>query len=417
MMKAIAANLGWAAGVLAALGAASIVVPANPRVSTPIGAARPSDPIVVTERRALARARRQADEARSRSAVLDQRAAAASGAAERARAKSAALAARIQSAEADIGSAEAELAIARRRLALQQARLAEKQVPVMRLTAALQSLARKPPVAVLARPGSVTDMVHVRSVLTAILPEVERRTAALRAELDQMRLLSREADRAVATLKAGRETLADERAALSRLEAERRLTSRRLARGAAVEADRAIALGEDARDITQLLGSLEDAAAVRARLAALPGPIARPADPTRAVPARRDPPAAAARAARPAYRLPAVGNIVSGLGEVTASGLRSRGLTIETIAGAQVVAPADGRVAFAGPYRSYGTILIIEHDGGWTSLITDLVGLTVAVGDELRQGEPVGRTGADNPRITVELRRDGKPIDIAALIG
>ncbi len=403
---------------IVAMAALALAVPAMSYAPTPPRpAAAPIDPVLAAERTALARARSQALEAKRRSSLLEQRAAAASTAADRARTQAAAIAARIQAAEADIGAGEAELSLIRRRLGLQQARLAERQLPVIRLTAALQSLARKPAVALLAQPGSLTDMVHIRSVLTAVLPEIERRTADLRRELERMRALDREAKRAVTSLLVGREKLTHQRAQLSRLEAERRLTSRRLSRGAGIESDRAIALGEDARDITQLLGSLEDAADRRAVLAELPGPIARPRDPTQPIAVRTPPPAVARSTGRPAYRLPVVGDIVTGLGEPTPSGVRSRGLTIEAQPGAQAVAPADGRIAFAGPYRGYGSILIIEHDGGWTSLITNLVGVSVAVGDRVRQGDPVGRAGPGSPRITVELRRAGKPIDIVALLG
>lgn len=388
------------------------IAPAPARPSAPRG-----DPVLAAERLALGRARAQAKEAAGRSASLEKRAAAAKDDASRARAQAAVIAARIQAAEADIGASEAQLALVRRRLGLQQARLAERQMPVIRLTAALQSLARKPAVAVLAQPGSITDMVHIRSVLRAVLPEIERRTADLRVELDRMRALDRQADRAVASLQAGREQLTQQRKQLSRLEAERRLTSRRLSRGAGIESDRAIALGEDARDITQLLGSLEDAADIRGALADLPGPIARPRDPTRAIVSAGAPPIVRRSVGRPAYRLPVVGDIVVGLGEPTPSGVRSRGLTIEAQSGAQIIAPADGRIAFAGPYRGYGSILIIEHDGGWTSLVTNLVGVSVVVGDTVQQGDPIGRAGPGSPRITVELRRAGKPIDIVALLG
>jgi septal ring factor EnvC (AmiA/AmiB activator) len=85
--------------------------------------------------------------------------------------------------------------------------------------------------------------------------------------------------------------------------------------------------------------------------------------------------------------------------------------------GAQIVAPAAGRIAYSGRYRGYGNILIIEHDAGWTSLITNMAMSKVAVGDRVMQGSPVGQSGADDPVVTVELRRNGRPIDIAALIG
>jgi septal ring factor EnvC (AmiA/AmiB activator) len=79
--------------------------------------------------------------------------------------------------------------------------------------------------------------------------------------------------------------------------------------------------------------------------------------------------------------------------------------------GALVIAPASGRVAFAGPYRGYGRIMIIEHPGGWTTLITGLARIDKSVGDALLQGAPIGLAEASRPTISVELRKDGVPVN------
>ena len=118
----------------------------------------------------------------------------------------------------------------------------------------------------------------------------------------------------------------------------------------------------------------------------------------------------------PPYRLPVVGQLVTGLGEVNDSGVRARGLTLAVQPSAQAIAPTAGRVAFAGPYRDYGQILIIDHGGGWTTLITGLHRLSVRVGDDVRQEDPVGVTGNRRSDIIVELRRNGRPVDIVPLI-
>src|SRR3546814_5521863 len=101
-------------------------------------------------------------------------------------------------------------------------------------------------------------------------------------------------------------------------------------------------------------------------------------------------------------------SIVTGRGEVDESGVRSRGITIAARPGGQVVAPAPGRVGFAGDYRGYGKIVIIDHGGGWVSLLTGMIALSVGVGDTVDAGAPVGRAGSDDSRITVELRRGGQ---------
>ena len=142
---------------------------------------------------ALLAAKREADEATRRSQQLEQQAAQATNEAARARAEAAALAARIEAAEADISAAEARVRIIAVLAAQQRARLAEKQAPLVRLTAALQTMARRPPALALVQPGSVDDVVHIRSLLASTLPVVRARTAALRYEVERGEQLRRQA--------------------------------------------------------------------------------------------------------------------------------------------------------------------------------------------------------------------------------
>lgn len=367
------------------------------------------------EQQALRDARRQSDEARDRSARLEQQATLARDEAEQARRRAAALAARIQQAEADIAAARARIAIIARQQRAQAARLAARQEPVVRLTAALQMMARRPLALALVQPGSVADAVHMRAVLGQVLPVIEQRTAGLRQELDRSRALRATAQQAADSLARAQSDRQQRQDALAALEAQKRIAARDYRANAGLESERALALGEKARDIVDLMDRLEQAGDLRDRLAALSGPLLRPARPSEAtVPA----PERERRASGPpAYRLPVIGQLVTGMGEVNDGGVRSRGLTLVTQPGAQAIAPTAGRIAFAGPYRDYGQILIIDHGQGWTTLITGLHRVTAQVGDTVRQGDPVGITGAERPNITVELRRNGRPVDIVPLVG
>ena len=377
------------------------------------------DPEVIAarERQQLLTAKQQSADAMARSNTLEAQATAARDEADRLKKRSAALAARIQSAEADINAGEARVALVARRLKAQEVQLAEQQQPLLELTAALQQLSRQPPVSVLAQPGSLTDMVHARAVIDAAMPVIARRTAGVRRELVQLRTTRQQQTIALRALAASKTQLAQRRDALTRLENEGRMRSRELMSSAQLESDRALGLGEKARDIVELMDTLEADSAVRAELAELAGPMPRPRDPTSAAIQPAAPAPAEAELTRGAYRLPVVGRIVAGLGEVNDSGVRSRGITIAARPGGQVVAPAPGRVSFAGDYRGYGKIVIIDHGGGWTSLVTGMIALSVGVGDTLDAGAPVGRAGSDDSRITVELRRAGHPVDIVAMIG
>jgi murein hydrolase activator len=366
------------------------------------------------ERRALATAKSQSEAANARAEKLERQAAVQLSAAERTKSEAAAVAARIQSAEANITAAEARIRLIEQLRTEQRARLAAKQEPAVRLLAALQMMARRPPGLALIQPGSTRDLVHVRAVLSTMMPIVNARTKGLRADVEAGRKLRADADRALVAVEAGQRRLAEERARLVKLAATRRLDAQRLTRGAINEQDRAIALGEKARDIVELMADVTAAAEVRSALETLPGPLLRPSRPgdARAQPGGND----TAQDARFSYRLPVAGTVVTGLGEVSETGVRARGLTIAARDGALVVAPARGRIAFAGPFRGFGQIVIIDHGGGWTSLITSLAALDARVGENVLQGGPIGRAGQDRPTVTIELRRGNRPVDITPLL-
>ncbi len=374
---------------------------------------------VAEQQKALKDAKAQAENARQRSEEMEARATRAVAEADKLNARAAALAARIQQSEAELRAGQARAVIIDRLIAAQSTRLARQQQPLARLMAALQSFSRRPPMLAMLQPGSLRDTVHVRAVFDRVLPVIEQRTADLREELGKARRLQAMAAQAKKALVEGRKQLAERRTSLRRLEAEKRVAARGLSSGATIEAERAIAMGERARDIGDLMTQLEAAGDVRNRLMALPGPTLRPADPGRKVqpPTTREATPSPAAGA-PAYRLPVMGAVVTGMGELSDSGVRARGITIVAQPGAQIVAPADGRIAFAGEYRGFGEILIIDHGGGWSTLITNLARLSGEVGQEIKQGAPVGVAGAGNKSaVTVELRRQGRPVDIIALAG
>lgn len=358
-----------------------------------------------SEADAISLAKKEAQEALERSKALEQQSKTATSEAGRARAESSALAARIEAAEADITAAEARVRMIERLRAEQRARLAKSQEPLARLVAALQTMGRRPPALALVQPGSLDNMVHVRALLASTLPEVRTRTATLRKELETGDRLREQAERAVAALRTSREELHSRRLALARFEADQRRRSQSLAESALFQADRALALTEEARDISAESSTRQYQAWLRRELAELPGPVARPTK------ADRTTPPAALR-----YRLPLKGQLVTGTGEISDSGVHNRGLTFKAGAGQAIVAPASGRVAYAGPFRSYGSLVIIDHGKGWTSLITNLARLEVTAGALVRSGDPIGRTGSADDRVNVELRHQGRPVPIAPLL-
>ncbi|MGX7896107.1 murein hydrolase activator EnvC family protein [Tsuneonella sp. HG222] len=379
------------------------------------------DPAATREALRSALAERTAAEARSRR--LDAEAARATEAAERTRREAAALAARVQQAEAGIAAAEARIALVDRERAKLREALGREQGPLVRLTAALQQFSRRPVALSVLRPGSVRDVVYTRALLSSAVPAVQSRTAGVRGQLARGRALRGQAIAAARVLREEQANFGTRSKQLAALETRQRLASREASGSAAREAERALALAEEARDLDSLVGRLDRAGGLRRRLAALPGPVLRPPQPELAdrapEPASEQAAARAAAAGGPPpspYILPVTGRTVIGFGTPTGSGL-SGGLTLAPRAGAQVVAPAAGRVAFAGPFRGYGRIVIIEHEGGWASLVTGLARADVEVGEALVGGAPLGVAGQGRPTVSLELRRGGEPVNPLQFVG
>lgn len=401
---------------LAAFGALALAVPET-IAQRDVAAMDPGE-----ARAELDRASRESRRAEARAKRFAQEAENATEAAGKAAREAAALAAEIQQAEADIAAARARYTLAQSAREILSARLAERQQPLVRLTSALQTTARRPLALSALQPGSLKDVVYVRAVLDSAVPQIRRRTAGLRGDLEERRQLERRAARAITALRKGEQDLQARREQLAQLETRQRLASRD-ARGNAVrEEERALALAEEARDLDGLIDRIDEAAGLRRELAALSGPVLRPSGlpkPTLSAnerggassePAPANSKSASARPPRD-FRLPVQGRTIAGFGSTRSSGLRSKGLSLGPAPGAQIVAPATGRVAFAGSYRGYGQIVIVEHAGGWTSLVTGLDRAEVSVGDEVIGGSPLGRAGRADPAITLELRRSGTPVN------
>ena len=113
-------------------------------------------------------------------------------------------------------------------------------------------------------------------------------------------------------------------------------------------------------------------------------------------------------------RMPARGRVVRHYGQSAGTEGAAKGINIEARGGAQVVAPYDGQVVYAGPFRRYGQILIIEHGGRYHTLLAGLDRIDAVVGQWLLAGEPVGTLSSPqdgNPELYFELRRAGQPIN------
>lgn len=262
---------------------------------------------------------------------------------------------------------------------------------------ALLGLARMPTLAVVAQPGQVAENALTASALAGITPVLQGRVAALQQdllaleELKQRQVTARQhAARSIARL-------SEERDALELLLRQRREQLGALGIAREIESTRLARLAARARD----LNSLMDRLAPVTTLAAIPSR-----------PARR----AGIEALKGRLPFPAEGPVVHHFGDHRPGAPGEvQGLTISTRSSALVTAPHDGTVSFAGPFRSYGRLLIMDLGDGYHLLIAGLAQSDVTVGQWLLAGEPIGSmtrtTDGTRPELYLELRRNGSPVD------
>ncbi len=325
--------------------------------------------------------------------------------------------------------------------------LHRRQAARMGLLMALTRLARNPPEALaLASPNPI-DAERSAMLLGAAVPPLDREAHALNAELDQLAGLRKAIADAEGRHRTERQALTNEQERLAGLIARKSTLQQRAAQNADENARKLTKLVAEASNLKELIERLEAErrraeaeAAAAAKLAAAKAAADRlaaekaaaakaeqmarldqppPAPPTEVVaplPVRPEPgkpgnirPFAQAKGA---MLYPTSGRLLRHFGDDDEAGAISKGLTFETRTGAQVVAPFDGRVLFAGPFKGYGQILIIEHGDGYHSLLAGLDQVEGTAGQWLVAGEPVGTMPGDGkPRLYLELRHDGQPIN------
>lgn len=347
-------------------------------------------------------AQRAAEQAAAEAERLGRRARDARDSAARAQAEAEALVAKIEAAESGITAADAQVAEIRRARRALERRLAAREQPAAELTAALVSMSRRPPAATFLSPGSVREAAWMRAALDGIRPVIAARTATLRNELNELAALRRQAEEARSRRAGHSARLTRAKAALAQFEEREMARGEALADRAFAEGNRALALGEEARLLRGRDAQRRVEARAASSLAVLTGPSFR--DAPRRVPV----------SGRRAYRLPVAGRLLSGMGELSPAGIHNRGLIFAVEADEAAVAPAAGSIVYAAAFRSFGEIVIIDHGGGWTTLITGLATLGVRPGDRVAAGRIVGRTGS-RP-VGVELRRNNIPYPIAPLV-
>ncbi len=281
--------------------------------------------------------------------------------------------------------------------------LDESRVEQAELLGEIERFARHPPNRNDAVAATPIDRLRGEMLLAAVVPALRAEVAALTGEIERIATLRAQAAAKETALAAARAVLTRNREDLAKLIAERLALDRRLAPpDAGIEAQIAKA-GHEAKDVGDLL-QRADAATDRhdKELVAR----ARPADATRPRDLR------SFESSFSVLTAPVAGTISRRFGAADPSETANQGLAFAALSGAEIVAPFDGRVVYAGPYGDFGLILIIRHGGLYHSLLAGLGRVDVRIDGWVVAGEPVGAMPeASGSVLYMELRREGRPVD------
>ncbi len=362
------------------------------------------------------------------------------------------LAARVQEKETAVSDAEQNMSDLNKQEKVLIDELDRQSEALAETLAALQTIQANPPPALFVHPDDATDAARSAILLSELAPALKEQADQLAAKLNDLATVREALIDQRDTLLLVDDDLARERQRLAKALADREKRYIKISGLAAEEKRRVQGLAAKAKSLEELIAGLRRFAqnAIPRRKPSLPTPSDNVPIPRKSPfetlgegaplnnPGLQSTPDRMASAgiarfsqARGRVRLPANGRMLASFGSQIGTG-KSKGLTIATRPTAQVVAPFDGEIVFAGPYLGYGQLLIIAVGEGYHLVISGMTRIDGVVGQRLLAGEPIGQmgkrdsTGAKTrvdtsqakktipeawPELYLEIRKNGEPFD------
>jgi septal ring factor EnvC (AmiA/AmiB activator) len=339
-------------------------------------------------------------------------------------------AAKVRFAESEIAKAEERLKpLDEREQALRKSLEGRREV-IAEVLAALQRIGRHPPTALMVRPEDALQSVRSAIMLGAVLPEMRHEAEVLASELTELVVVRRDIAAEREHLDRDLAVFAEEHPRLLALVEQRQKQQIDTEKALVAERQRTQQLGRQADSLKDLIARLEqglDKATLAARNAnrphdEAPSPDGRPDFASLKDPGRLTP-AIAFISAKKLLPLPVNGVRIKEYGAPDGIGGTEKGLSIAARSGAQITSPCDGWVVYAGPFRNYGQLLILNAGGGYHVLLAGMDRISVDLGQFVVTGEPVAVMGGGaqaaaalaigslQPVLYVEFRKDGIPVD------
>ncbi len=335
---------------------------------------------------------------------------------------------KLRDGETRLGASEQRLKPLEQREQALRGSLEGRRAVIAEVLAALQRIGRQPPPALMVRPEDALQSVRTAIMLGAVLPDMRERAKILSNDLAELVRVRTGIAQEKTALTREIAALTDEQQRMSMLIEGRQKKEADAKKALDSERAQANAMGRQADNVKDLITRLERELdpATRAARAALRADDEKPEN-RNGLAALKDPgrlsPAIAFASARKLLPMPASGIRIRDYGASDGLGGSEKGISLTTRAGAQVTSPCDGWVVYAGPFRSYGQLLILNAGGGYHVLLAGMERISVDLGQFVLTGEPVAAMGtgpqiassepvpASQPVLYIEFRKDGVPVD------
>ena len=318
-----------------------------------------------------------------------------------------------QRREEQATSAELKLVSLRTRLGSARTELVDGEAALEDLMASLALSGRHRPPALLTQPQDANQAIRAAILMGEVAPQVRTRTTTLGNEITYLRRIEREVLREQKSLAAAEAALSLKREEITQLTAAKRSAFEDVSADAEKLRQRAESLGQKASTVRELIAALEAIAPSAPRLKPR---LALAEAPTRRNVTRASLPRPTVSQPLGILTAPTAGRLVRAWGDTMPGGSKSEGIAYLTRSGAQVAAPVDGVVEFSGPFRSYGQLLILSTSDGYHVLLSGMSSSYVAVGQSVKQGEPVAKMAdraVGEPELYLEVRKSGQPMNPA----
>lgn len=291
-------------------------------------------------------------------------------------------------------------------------RLAQTDAQTVQLVTALQTLALRPPEVMLTEPQSPVNVLRSQLLINKALPVVQHLSSSVLNDLSQLSQTKTRIEEQAQRVKETMSELNDKKTQMNSLIRQKAKLQAQYDASHEQAQKRIVSLANQAKDIKDLLDHLEKEKK-RRQEEAYKRPIQRSQSITRSLlPLGIS--KTSFQKAKGTLPYPVRGHVIENYGDETAGGLHAKGMTFSARSSSAVISPFKGTVLFSGPFKSYGQLLIIDNGDGYLMLLAGMEEMNVTAGQELLSGEPVGKLKASNPKLYVEIRKDGQPIDPAA---